>query len=248
MNDLDALLKQYEHPNKSNIKENVNTQQQKSTKQSGGFFNDNPQQQKVLLPSLSKYDTNTSDNRKGNIPLFSNTNVNSEPRRTSILKQPPKPSVDQSFDIDAILQGRSIHPQQQQPKQPFNHHVGPAKNSASSRKDSDLSDWLNDDHMTTKTHTQKVTTNALGKPAIGLNPDDFFSNTNNNRDQNETKPPFSTTKTSAKQYYLGSSRYKPGMNPRQTVRRDSFNWLNEPINNSNPASMYFFLFSQEHDH
>jgi hypothetical protein len=242
MNDLDELLKQYEHPNKSNIKENVNTQQQKSTKQSGGFFYDNPQQQqqqKLPLPSLSKYDTNTSDNRKGNIPLFSNTNINSEqPRRTSILKQPPKPSVDQSFDIDAILQGRSIHPQQQS-KQPFHHHVGPTKNSASSRKDSDPSDWLNDDHITTKTHTQKVTTNIVGKPAIGLNPDEFFSNTNNNRDQNEIKPPFSTTKTSAKQYYMTSSRYKPGMNPRQTVRRDSFNWLTEPTNNSNPASMYF---------
>jgi hypothetical protein len=211
MNDLDALLNQYDQPTKSNIKENVNTQQQqqKSTKQSGGFFFDNPPQQpKLPLPSLSKYDSTPSDNRKGNIPLFSNSNLNSEPRRTSILKQPPKPSsVEQSFDIDAILQGRAIQPQQ---SSKHFHPIAPAKNSASSRKDSDISDWLNDDHITTKTHTQKLTTNVLGKPAINLNPDDFFSNSNNNRDQNETKPPFSTTKTSAKQYYLGNSRYKPG--------------------------------------
>jgi hypothetical protein len=203
MDDLDALLKQFEQPTKSNIKENTNAQQQKSIKPSGGFLSDNPQQpppSKFPLPSLSKYDT---DNRKGNIPLFS------EQRRTSNLKQPPKPSIDQSFDIDTILQGRSILPQQ--PPQKLFHPMAPAKNSVPSpRKDSGISDWLTDDYVTTKTNTQKVTTNVSGKPAIGLNPDDFFFNTNNNRDQNENRAPFSTTKTSAKQYYLGNSRYKPG--------------------------------------
>jgi hypothetical protein len=238
MNDLDALLKQFEQPTKSNVKENVNTQQ-KSTKQTGGFFFDNsppPQQQqqqpKLPLPSLSKYD---SDNRKGNIPLFSNANMNSEQRRTTILKQPPKPSIDQSFDIDAILQGRAIQPQQ--PSKQHFHQITPTKNSALSRKDADISDWLNDDNITTKTHTQKTSS----KPTIDLNPDDFFSNSNNNREQNETKPSFSTAKASAKQYYMGNSRYKPGINPRQTTRRDSFNWLLEPANNSNSTSMYFFF-------
>jgi hypothetical protein len=209
MNDLDALLKEFEQPAKSNIKENVNTQQQKPTKQSGGFLFDNPQQQKAPIPSLSKYDTPASDNRKGNIPLFSN----SEQRRTSILKQPqPKPSFDQSFDIDAILQGRSIQPQQ---PSKFLNPIGPAKNSASSSRRDSLSDWLNDERTTaTKAHPQKVTTttNVLSRPAIDLNPDDFFSNASNynNRDQSATKAPLSTTKTSAKQYYMGSSRYKPG--------------------------------------
>src|ERR1700734_3025153 len=47
MNDLDALLKQFEQPTKSTIKENVNIQQQqKSTKQPGGFsFDNSPPQQ-----------------------------------------------------------------------------------------------------------------------------------------------------------------------------------------------------------
>jgi hypothetical protein len=194
MNDLDALLKEFEQPNKSSIKENAHTQPQKSTKPSGGFpFDNPPQQQKFPAPS---------DNRKGNIPLFTNTNVNTEQRRTSILKQPPKPAVDQSFDIDAILQGRSIQPQQ--PSKFFNQ-LAPAKNSASSgRRDS--WDWLNDDRTTTKTNTQKVTTHVTGKPAIDLNPDEFFSNASNN----ESRAPYSTTKTSAKQYYLGNARYKPG--------------------------------------
>lgn len=203
MNDIDALLKQYEQPAKSNTKENVNTQQQqKSTKQSGGFLFDDFPQQKPQQPKfpLPKYD---SDNRKGNMPLFSHN----EQRRTTNIKQSTNSSVDQSLDIDAILQGRSIQPQQ--PPKHF-HSMGPAKNSASSssRKDSELSDWLNDDHLTSKTHTQKVTTNVMSKPAINLNPDDFFSS----QDQNENKPPVSTTKASAKQYYMGNSRYKPGKN------------------------------------
>ena len=208
MNDLDALLNQYSQPTKSNTKENINTQPQqpaqKSTKTSGGFlFDDLPPQKaqapKIPLPTLPKYEV---DNRKPNPPLFANT----EQRRTTNYKPPAKSSVDQSFDIDAILQGRSIQPQQQ-PSKPL-HSFGPAKNSASSRKDSALSDWFNDDHSTNKTHTQKYSTNMMSKPAMNMNPDDFFSS----QDQNENKPPVSNTKTSAKQYYLGNSRYKPGMN------------------------------------
>jgi hypothetical protein len=198
MQDLDALLNQYEQPTKSNIKENP------------------PQPQKLPIPNLStfpKHDSSVSDNRKGNIPNFSQP----EQRKQSILKQPPKPSVDQSFDIDAILQGRSIQPQ---PPSKILHPIAPAKNAASATRRDSLSDWLNDDRSTTKNYSnqqsnlfpQKVTTNILGKPAIDLNPDDFFSNTNNNRDQSATKAPFSTTKSSAKQYYLGNSRYNPGQN------------------------------------
>ena len=198
MNDLDALLKEFEKP-----KENVNTQQKSS-----GFLFENSQQQPQ---KLSKYDTSISDNRKGNIPLFSNTTMNSEQRRTSILKQQPKPVVEQSFDIDAILQGRAIQPQQ--PAKNL-HPIAPAKNSASSTRGDSLTDWLNDEYTTAKTHTQKITTNKSTKPAIELNPDDFFSNASNNRDHNETKAPFSTTKPSAKQYYMGNSRYKPGKRSR----------------------------------
>jgi hypothetical protein len=201
MNDIDALLEQYDPLTKSNTKANANTQQQqqqsqKATKQPAGIFFDDLPQQKSQQPKLPKYEP---DSRKGNLPLFANT----EQRRTTNFKQPTKSSVDQSFDIDAILQGRSIQPQQ--PSKPF-HSIGPAKNSASSRKDSGLSDWLNDDHLTNKTHTQKVNTNMMSKPAMNLNPDDFFSS----QDQNENKPPVSTTKASAKQYYMGNSRYKPG--------------------------------------
>ncbi|CAF1243380.1 unnamed protein product [Adineta steineri] len=233
MNDLDALLKEFEQPSKTNLKENINTQQQqqKSTKQSSGFLFDNSSQQQQ---KVSKYDTSISENRKGNIPIFSNANIHSEQRRTSILKQPPKPAVDQSFDIDAILQGRAIPPPPQAPK--ALHPIAPSKNSASSNRGDNLADWLNDDHIISKTHTQKITTNKSNKPAIDLNPDDFFSNANNNRDQNDMKAPFSTTKASAKQYYMGNSRYKPGINPRQTVRRDSFNWLGDTSNNSNSAT------------
>jgi hypothetical protein len=244
MHDLDALLKEYEQPKKSNIKENL------------------PQQQKLPIPNLSafpKHDLSVSDNRKGNIPNFSYA---TEQRRPSILKQPPKPSVDQSFDIDTILQGRSIQPQ---PPSKILHPIAPAKNSASSVRRDSLSDWLNEDRATTKNYPnqpssnlfpQKVTTNMPGKPAIDLNPDDFFSNTNN-RDQSAAKGPFSTTKTSAKQYYLGNSRYKPGpfysynkkisfyslrisgINPKQAGRGDGTNWFTDPSNNSNSASMYF---------
>ncbi|CAF1036459.1 unnamed protein product [Rotaria sp. Silwood1] len=237
LNDLDALLKEFEQPSKSNIKENTNNQQQKSTKQTSGFAFDNTQQQKPSVPSLPKYDLTTSDNRKGTIPVFSKSNINSENRHASILKHPHRPSVDQSFDIDAILQGRSI-----QPSQPskFLSPIAPAKDSTSSPRKDSLTDWLNDDNLTKKITTQKTTTNVIGKPSMRLNPDDFFSNTNNNtinnRDQSETKAPFSTTKPSAKQYYLGSTRYKPGINPRQTVRRDSFNFLTELSNNSNSAT------------
>jgi hypothetical protein len=49
------------------------------------------------------------------------------------------------------------------------------------------------------------------------------------------------------QNYISIIASCSGINPRQTVRRDSFNWLSEPANNSNSASMYF-LFSLEHDH
>jgi hypothetical protein len=195
MNDLDSLLKEFEQPKKSIIKENL------------------PQQQKLPVPNLSKfpkYDFSNSDNRKGNIPN-PNFSLATEQRRISLLKQPAKPSVEQSFDIDAILHGRSIQPQQ---SSKVLHPIAPAKNSAVSTGGDSLTDWLNEDRSTTKNQplnlfSQKVTTNVVGKSAIDLNPDDFFSNTNN-RDQNETKASLATTKPSAKQYYMEKSRYKPG--------------------------------------
>lgn len=197
MNDLDSLLKEFEQPKKSTIKENP------------------PQQPKLPVPNIStlpKYDFSNSDNRKGNIPN-PNFSLSNEQHRTSILKQPTKTKVEQSFNLDAFLQGHSIQPQQQQPPK-VSHPAAPAKNSASSVGRDSLTDWLNEDRSTIKNHPaqplnlfpQKVTTNVQGKPVIDLNPDDFFSNSNN-RDQSATKV---TTKTSAKQYYLGNSRYKPG--------------------------------------
>jgi hypothetical protein len=236
MHDLDTLLKEFEQPTKPIIKENL------------------PQQQKLPMTNLFM-----ADNRKGNVPN-PNFSLASEQRRTSILKQPSKSSaVDQSFDLDAILQGRSLQPQQ---PSKILHPIAPSKNSASSVRRDSLSDWLNEDRSTNKNttqpsniFTQKVTTNVLGKPAIDLNPDDYFSNTNN-RDQSATRAPLSTTKTSAKQYYMGNSRYKPGKNsrfqfqefylliilgiiPKQTVRSDSFSLFMDPSNNSNSACTYF---------
>ncbi|CAF0868036.1 unnamed protein product [Rotaria sordida] len=239
LNDLDALLKEFEQPARSNIKENLNNQQQKSTKQTSGFGFDNSQQQKVSVPSIPKYDTTTSDNRKGIIPIFSKSNINSENRHGSHLKPSRKPSIDQSFDIDAILQGRSIQPPQPSKIIP---PMAPIKDSVASPRRDSLSDWLNDDSLIKKSNTQKTTTNVISKPPMRFNADDYFSNASNNnnnynnRDQNETKAPFLTTKPSAKQYYLGSTRYKPGINPRQAVRRDSFNLLAELANNSNSAT------------
>ncbi|CAF1360735.1 unnamed protein product, partial [Adineta steineri] len=162
-----------------------------------------------------------------------------EQHRTSNFKESAKPAVDQSFDIDAILQGRSIQPQQS--GKGLLNPIGPSKNSASSatRRDS-LTDWLNEDRSTTKNQSSnlfsnKITTNVSTKPTTHLDPDDFFSNTHS-RDQSATRAPQSTTKSSAKQYYLGNSRYKPGINPKQTVRGDNFNWLMDPSDNSNSAS------------
>jgi hypothetical protein len=200
MNDLDTLLKEFEQPKKPTVKENL------------------PQQQKLPvqnLPAYPKYDYSNSDNRKGNIPN-PNFSFPNEPQRPSILKHPAKPTVEQSFDIDSILQGHAIQPQQSSKAL---HPIAPAKNSATPIRRDSLTDWLNEDRSTTKNQAtqplnlfpQKVTTNVSGKPAIDLNPDDFFSN-KNNRDQSATKGPSATTKTSAKQYYLGSSRYKPGKN------------------------------------
>ena len=209
------------------------------------------------ISSNTKYDSSFSDNRKGNIPK-SNFSLGPEQRRPSILKQSPKPLVDQSLDIDAILQGRSIQPQH--PSKGL-HPIGPAKNSASSTEKDSLIDWLNEDRTTTKNHSNqpsnlfphKITTNISNKPATNFDPDDFFSDTNN-RDHSASKPPLSTTKSSAKQYYLGNSRYKPGknkldyfnkrnfilsigINPKQPTRGDGFNWLMNPSDNSNSACM-----------
>ncbi|CAF3187684.1 unnamed protein product [Rotaria socialis] len=234
MHDLDKLLKEFEPSSKSNVKENANSQPQKFNKPNSGFPFDNPQQQsKLPAPPLPKFDIKPSDNRKGNNSLFPSQS-NYPENRSSNLKQPSKAAVDQSFDFDAILKGHSMQPQQ---PSKFMPPLPPMKDFSASPRRESLSDWLNDDVLTKKTNPSKMPTNVISKPPMRLNPDEFFSNTNNNnRDQNETKPPFSTSKPSAKQYYLGNSRYKPGINPRQTVRRDSTNWLSEVSNNSNSAN------------
>ena len=131
------------------------------------------------------------------------------------MKPAAKPIVEQSFDIDDILQGRMIQPHPQPSK--FSNALPTRNKVASPRRDS-LSDWLSDEISTTgKGSAHKVTTtttskqNPLAKPVLDLHPDDFFSGaSNNNRETSATKGLFSTTKSTAKQYYLGSSRYKPG--------------------------------------
>jgi hypothetical protein len=225
MHDLDSLLKHFEQPTKPAAKDNHSYQQ--------------PKLPVPILPSFQKADSMNNDQRKFPNPHASFPQPN-EQRRPSILKQPIKPSVDQSFDIDAILQGRST--QQQPASKGASHQIGPAKNSATpSRRDS-LSEWFNEERSTGRNVSQapnlfssKVSTNATGKPSIDFNPDDLFSNS---RDQSAAKLPSSTTKTSAKQYYMGNSRYKPGLNPKQAIRRDSFNLLPDPTNNSNSACTY----------
>lgn len=260
MSDIDALLKEFESAKKPVAKKDPL-----------------PQQQKLPMPTLStlpKHDFSQADIRKVPVPN-PNFSLASEQRRTTILKQAPKPTVEQSLDIDAILQGHSIQPpSQQQPPPPAKtlHPLAPAKNSATSTRRDSLSDWLNEDRLHAKHNSnqtlnlfpQKVMTNIPSKPAIGLDIDDLFSTTNT-RDQSATKaPPLSTTKASAKQYYLGNSRYKPGqsiiffpeattksisflfetlsgINPKQTtVRGDSFNWFTNPSGNSNAACRHLF--------
>ena len=195
MSDIDALLKDFDQSEKSTKKENPP-----------------PAQQKLPVPNLStfpKHDFSIADTRKGPIPT-SNYSLPPEQRRPPILKQTTKPIVEQSFDIDAILHGHSIQPQ---PSAKGIHTLAPAKNSASSTRRDSLTDWLNEDRTNSKQpvnlFSQKIATTVSSKPPIDLNPDDFFSNTNN-RDQSANKAQFSATKSSAKQYYLGNSRYKPG--------------------------------------
>ncbi|CAF0807444.1 unnamed protein product [Rotaria sp. Silwood1] len=226
MHDIDVLLKKIEQQKKPIIKEK-NSQQEKSTVSNFSTFHKN--------------DSSISDNQKGNIPN-PNFSFGTDQRRTlNYNKQPSKISADQSLDIDDILHSRPIQPQQ---PSYFKPSIQPAKNSAASTRRDSLSDLLNDDRkLTTKNHfnqpsnifSHKVTTNVRGKPVINLNPDEFFSNTNN-RDQSATKASLATTKTSASHYYLGSSRYKPGINPKQTVHNDGLNWITESSINSNAAA------------
>jgi hypothetical protein len=232
LNDLDALLEQYGQPTKSNKPTHPPVQQHEATRKANDFLFDNPAK-KLPVPTVSKYDTTSSDHRKANPPLFSHPDQS----RGSILKKPPQPAVDQSFDIDAILQGRSMQAQKH-PSSKLLFPAAPTRQSPSSPRRDSTSDWLSDEPFGSKAPTQKVTTTTLAynKPVFNMDPDDFFSNTNHNRDFSATKAPMSTTKTSARQYYLGNARYKPGVNPRQTGRRDSFGWPQEPSSNSNSAS------------
>ena len=196
MHDLETLLKHFDQPAKPAAREpSVQA----------------PKLPIPVLPTLPKYDYSNSDQRKGPLgnPTFS---LHTEHRRPSILKQTTKPSTEQSVDIDAILQGR---PTQQASKGP-SLAIGPAKNSASSQRRDSLSDWLKEERFATKNPSHasnlfggKVSTHVGAKPSLDFNPDDLFSESTT-RDQSATKNATRPTKTSAKQYYMGSSRYKPG--------------------------------------
>ncbi|CAM2702789.1 unnamed protein product [Rotaria socialis] len=226
MNDFEESLKIFEQSKKSTVKEDLSHKIQPA-----------------VIPNLStdsKRDSSLSDNRKGNIPN-SHFSLAHDQYRPSILKQPLKPAVEKSFDIDSILHG---HAHQLHKPSEYKHPIHQTKTSGVSARRDSLSDWFNEDRTkpTEYSPTQpsllfqpKVKTNVRGKPVIDMNLDDLFSN-KSTRDQSATKSPLSTTKSSASHYYLGNSRYKPGINPKQTVRGDGLNWLTELSNNSNAAS------------
>ena len=187
-NDLDALLKQFEQPKKPSAKETG----------------------KLPLPSFSTT-SNSNDQRRSNIPN-SNFLFQTEQRRASILKPPNKPSTEQSFDLEAILQGRTTQNQQ---TSKISVPIGPAKNVPSQNRRDSLSDLFADERLNAKKPFQttnhfptKVSTFAPGKPSLDFNADDLFSDTNN-RDSSATKQKFSRTKTSAKDYYNSVARYRP---------------------------------------
>lgn len=196
MSELDALLKQFEQPKKPPSKENP------------------VQQTKLPLPSvsnLSKFDSTLNDSRKTTIPNPS-FSFPSEQRRPSILKS-NKASTEQSIDFDSIFQNTVTQPQQPS-KGVFS--LAPAKNSTSAHRRDSLIDLLSNDRIASNkipqlpnTFSGKVSTVTTGKQPLNLNSDDFFADSTN-RDTSATKQNSLMTKTSAKQYYIGNSRYKPG--------------------------------------
>ena len=244
MSDLDALLKDFEQPKKSTIKESSLPAQKLPA---------------ASKPVSSKNDSFGSDRGSGS-HANSNFPFATDQRRSSIVKAQTKPANNQPIDIDAILQGAST---QTGSSSKASHPIAPVKSSGSSTGKDNLWDWSADDRLTTKSSNQssnsfthKVSTNAGSKPAIDVKADDLFFNTNH-RDKGATNAPFSTNKPSATQYYLGSSRYKPGkltsmparrsrrciypllgLNSKQTARRDSSQWLTDLTNNSNTTRMH----------
>ena len=220
LDDIDALLKEIDQSKKPTKVENrPPPQPQKPTKKTHDFsFDDFPPpppaaSQKYPVTNQSKLQSNIpSASHKGNQSLFSNFDANPESKRPSILKQPPKPKVEDSFDIDAILYGRSIHP----PPGNFLKAAATHKNAVVSPRKPDFPDWLSDDgsftgnEITRKKSPMMMKDNPLAKPITHLNPDDFFANASNNRESSATKPPYSTSKPSARDHYLGKVRYKPG--------------------------------------
>ena len=182
MSDLDALLKDFEQPKKSSIKESLLPLAKLPV---------------ATIPVTFKNDSSTSDRGSGS-QANASFPFNTGQRRPSIVKAQTKPSSNQPLDIDAILQGSS-------------------KQTGSSAAKDSLWDWSADDRKTAKSSNQpsnsfthKVSTNAGSKPAIDVKADDLFFNTNH-RDQGATNAPFAPNKASATQYYMGTSRYKPGI-------------------------------------
>ena len=195
--DLEALLRQFDKSTKTAAKESSNHGHKLPV---------------PVLPTLPKYDYSHNDQHKGS-PGNPTVGLHTEHRRPSILKQTTKPSADQSFDFDVMLSGRST---QQQGTKGVTLPIGPAKNSASSQRRDSLSDWLKEDRSPAKNPSNasnlfggKVSTHVGTKGPLGFNPDDLFSDFPT-RDQSATKNQSRPSKASAKQYYMGSSRYKPG--------------------------------------
>jgi hypothetical protein len=164
----------------------------------------------MLLNDEKAADRSHQDSNKSSLSNYSDSK--GEPRRAVVTKQAPLPAIDQSVDIDAILQGRAYPQVSSKPLQPTQVDM---KTRAVVSKRDDSSNWLDDIVQTPPTRdiTPKYNTRdkLWQKPTVDQNIDDFFSNASNNRDPITAKPPLSSTKSMAKQYYLGNTRYKPGV-------------------------------------
>lgn len=211
------MLNEYEKPKVEPKKGNKAEGSAKPGKTSDNFlFNNAPAVNRNAGPPLPKIETNNvSGMRKPPMPLFSDFNSNFEPKRASNVRGPAKTILEDSLGIDEILNGRSNQPTQ--PERALKP-VAPTRNPILSPRKTDYSDIFSDEPsgMSKGNYGQRYgptegKNNPLGKGIVNLNPDDYFSTaSNNNRESSATKPPHSTSKQTAKQYYLNSSRYKPG--------------------------------------
>lgn len=183
MNDLDALLKELDQSKKP--KDNL------------------PQPASIpSVSALSKYDSPPLDDRRGYLPK-QNFSYATDAHRPVVSKPTSKAPMDPSFDLDELLQGASNHSTKGAPL------VRPAKNSATSMRRDSLTEWLNDERLTTKPPSNQPLNLLPAKRQAKVDLDDLFADSNA-RNPSASRAPLSTTKSSAKQYYLDNSRYKPG--------------------------------------